>query len=103
MFTGLIEQLGEVAEFKPTSAGFRLRLTTDLASTLTPGESLAVNGVASPAQIVRVTGAHSKFYMHRESTLGGSTREETAAYLEANFSRPDADALLDDVYAKVGR
>jgi riboflavin synthase len=45
MFTGIIEQLGEVAEFKPTSAGFRLRLITDLASTLAPGESLAVNGV----------------------------------------------------------
>ena len=35
--------------------------------------------------------------------LGGSSREETAAYLAENFSLPDPDALLDDVYAKVGR
>ena len=35
--------------------------------------------------------------------LGGSSREETAAYLADNFSLADADALLDDVYAKVGR
>ena len=35
--------------------------------------------------------------------LGGSSREETAAYLAENFSLPNPDALLDDVYAKVGR
>jgi riboflavin synthase len=45
MFTGLVETLGEVAEIKPTSAGVRLRLRTDLASALVPGDSLAVNGV----------------------------------------------------------
>lgn len=45
MFTGLIESLGEVAEVKPTPAGLRLRLTSALAPELTPGESLAVNGV----------------------------------------------------------
>ena len=45
MFTGIIEEVGEVAELKPTAAGFRLRLTTGIAPALTPGESLAVNGV----------------------------------------------------------
>jgi len=45
MFTGLIEALGEVAEVEPTAAGFRLHLATPLASELTPGDSLAVNGV----------------------------------------------------------
>jgi riboflavin synthase len=45
MFTGLIEAVGEVAEVKPTTAGFRLRVRTDLASQLTAGDSLAVNGV----------------------------------------------------------
>ena len=44
MFTGLIEGIGEVAEVKPTPAGFRLRLHTDLAPALAPGESLAVKG-----------------------------------------------------------
>ena len=45
MFTGLIETIGEIAEVKPTPAGFRVRLQTDLSSALTPGDSLAVNGV----------------------------------------------------------
>ena len=45
MFTGLIEGIGEVAEMKPTPSGFRLRLHTGLAGDMTPGDSLAVNGV----------------------------------------------------------
>ena len=32
--------------------------------------------------------------------LGGSTREETAAYLAEHFALADPDALLDDVYAR---
>src|SRR5437868_3057196 len=45
MFTGLIEATGEIAEVKPVAAGFRLRVTTGLAPELTPGDSIAVNGV----------------------------------------------------------
>ena len=45
MFTGIVENVGEVAEVKPTPAGLRLRLITSLSSELTPGESIAVNGV----------------------------------------------------------
>jgi riboflavin synthase len=45
MFTGLIEAIGEVAEVHPSAAGSRLRITTSLAVELTPGDSLAVNGV----------------------------------------------------------
>lgn len=45
MFTGLIEATGEVAEVKPTAEGFRIRVATSLAPDLTPGDSLAVNGV----------------------------------------------------------
>lgn len=45
MFTGLIEAVGEVGEIKPTPAGFRLRVSSSLADELTPGESVAVNGV----------------------------------------------------------
>ena len=45
MFTGLIEAVGEVVENKATAAGFRLWLATPLASHLTAGDSLAVNGV----------------------------------------------------------
>ena len=34
--------------------------------------------------------------------LGGSSREETASYLAENFELEDPDALLDEVYARVG-
>jgi len=45
MFTGLVEAAGEIIERKPTSAGFRLRIGSPLAAELSPGDSLAVNGV----------------------------------------------------------
>jgi len=45
MFTGLVEDVGELVECKPTSGGFRLRIASPLASELKPGDSLAVNGV----------------------------------------------------------
>lgn len=45
MFTGLIEAVGEVVDAQRTAAGVRLRLKTELAPELTPGDSLAVNGV----------------------------------------------------------
>ncbi|HVZ23819.1 MAG TPA: riboflavin synthase [Vicinamibacterales bacterium] len=45
MFTGIVEAVGEVSEVKPTPAGLRLRLSTGLASDLSPGDSLAVSGV----------------------------------------------------------
>jgi riboflavin synthase len=45
MFTGLIEALAEVREIERQAGGMRLGLATDLASSLSPGDSLAVNGV----------------------------------------------------------
>ena len=45
MFTGLVEAVGELIERKPTDRGFRLRIGTALAGELSPGDSLAVNGV----------------------------------------------------------
>jgi riboflavin synthase len=48
MFTGLVESVGELVERKAlsgTSGGFRLRIDTPLAAELSPGDSLAVNGV----------------------------------------------------------
>ena len=58
MFTGIVEQVGEVAELKPTAAGFRLRIATDLASELTPSESLAVNGVCLTVVAAGADGVH---------------------------------------------
>jgi riboflavin synthase len=45
MFTGLIESVGEVADVNAIDAGYRLRITTDIAADLRIGESVAVNGV----------------------------------------------------------
>ncbi len=45
MFTGLVESTGKLLERKPTSGGFRLRIASTLAPELSPGDSLAVNGV----------------------------------------------------------
>lgn len=45
MFTGLIEAVGMVAEVRPSPGGFQIRIQTALASELSPGDSLAVNGV----------------------------------------------------------
>ena len=45
MFTGLVEAVGELVERTPTSGGFRLRVASPLADDLSPGDSLAVNGV----------------------------------------------------------
>ncbi len=45
MFTGLVESVGELVERKPIAAGFRVRIATSLAGELSPGDSLAVNGV----------------------------------------------------------
>jgi riboflavin synthase len=45
MFTGLIESVGEVVEVTADAGGTRVRIETELAWQLTPGESVAVNGV----------------------------------------------------------
>jgi riboflavin synthase len=45
MFTGLIEDVGAVAEIRAAGTGFRVKVATRLAGELTPGDSLAVNGV----------------------------------------------------------
>jgi riboflavin synthase len=45
MFTGLVEAVGELVERTPIGGGFRLRVASPLAAELSPGDSLAVNGV----------------------------------------------------------
>ncbi|MGE3509830.1 MAG: riboflavin synthase [Vicinamibacterales bacterium] len=53
MFTGLVEDVGEVVEVKPTSGGVRMRLASRLAAELVPGDSLAVNGVCLTVIVAR--------------------------------------------------
>jgi riboflavin synthase len=45
MFTGLIENVGQIAEVKTIGTGMRIRVKTALAPDLAPGESVSVNGV----------------------------------------------------------
>lgn len=80
MFTGIIEQVGEVAEVKPTAAGFRLRLSTELATALAPGESLAVNGVCLTVVSTGADGVHMDVSPEtiRVSALGSLKRGSLA-------------------------
>jgi riboflavin synthase len=45
MFTGLVEAVGQIVERQPQSGGARVRIATPFVSELTPGDSVAVNGV----------------------------------------------------------
>src|SRR5688572_7429309 len=76
MFTGIIETVGEVAEVKPTPAGFRLRLSTALSADLSPGESVAVNGVCLTVVSADADGVHMDVSPEtiRVSTLGSLKR-----------------------------
>ncbi len=90
MFTGLIEAVGEVAELKPTAAGFRLRVATALAGALPAGSSVAVNGVcltvvASDADAIHMDVAPETA---RVTTLG-SLRRGALVNLERPV-RPDS-------------
>jgi riboflavin synthase len=49
MFTGIIERLGRVEAITPSTAGSRLRISVEVDSPLTRGESVAVNGVCLTA------------------------------------------------------
>jgi riboflavin synthase len=92
MFTGLIEAIGEVAEVKPTAAGFRLRLTTGMAPQLESGDSLAVNGVCLTVVCADSDGVHADISPEtaRVSALGGLKRGSMV-----NLERPlRADARL---------
>ena len=76
MFTGLIETVGVVVEVKPTSAGFRVWIATELAEEVRAGDSLAVNGVCLTAILVQNGEIHADIgpETSRVTTLGGLKR-----------------------------
>ena len=59
MFTGLVEAVGELIEHKPTSGGLRLRIGTSLAPELSPGDSIAVNGVCLTVILAKENEIHA--------------------------------------------
>jgi DivIVA domain-containing protein len=63
-----------------------------------PGEDFAA--ASPPAPEADEAGAR---LIALNMALSGSSREDTAAYLAEHFALPDAEALLDDVYARAGR
>lgn len=72
MFTGLVEAVGELIERKPTDRGFRLRIGTALADELSPGDSLAVNGVCLTVILAEKQQVHADVgpETNRVTTLG---------------------------------
>ena len=92
MFTGLIEALGRIAEVKSTGTGIRIRIRTELAGQLTPGDSLAVNGVCPTVVLAGDGEVHADVGPEtaRVTTLGSFKRDEAV-----NLERPlRADARL---------
>jgi riboflavin synthase len=92
MFTGLIETIGEVAEVKPTPSGVRLRLNTALSPELTPGDSVAINGVCLTVVSADASGVHMDVSPEtlRVSALGSLKRG-----MSVNMERPmRADARI---------
>lgn len=55
MFTGLIEHSGRIASVDETDAGSTIAIETDLAPTLSLGDSVAVNGVCLTATTITDT------------------------------------------------
>jgi len=92
MFTGLVEAVGDLVERKPTSAGFRLRVGSPMASELSPGDSLAVNGVCLTVILAEAGEIHADIGPEtvRVTTLGTIARGSLV-----NLERPlRADARL---------
>ena len=85
MFTGLIEAVGSVADVKSTESGMRMRIRTELARTLAPGDSLAVNGVCLTVVLTSDEEVHADIGPEtaRVTTLGSLKRDQAV-----NLERP---------------
>ena len=59
-------------------------------------------GRAQPRSGRSIRGAEGARLIALNMALNGTPRDETARYLSQNFDLDDQDALLDEVYARVG-
>jgi riboflavin synthase len=92
MFTGLVEAVGELVERKPAAGGFRLRIGSSLASQLSQGDSLAVNGVCLT---VVLTGPEEIHADVGPETVRATTLGWLAPGSRVNLERPlRADARI---------
>lgn len=92
MFTGIVEQVGRLAEVKPMAGGYRVRIDTGLAGEIAPGDSVAVNGVCLTALVAAQGEIHADIgpETSRITTLGALARGQ-----RVNLERPlRADARL---------
>lgn len=92
MFTGIVEEVGRLAEVKPMAGGYRVRIETDLAGGMQPGDSLAVAGVCLTALVVAQGEVHADIGPEtaRITILGTLARGQ-----RVNLERPlRADARL---------
>jgi riboflavin synthase len=85
MFTGLIEDVGEVVDCERAPGGTRLRIGTSLASELTPGDSLAVNGVCLTVTLIESGRVLADV---GPETLRVTTLGELKAGARVNLERP---------------
>lgn len=85
MFTGLVQGLGTVAAVQPTADGVRLTVATELGRELSPGDSVAVNGVCLTA-VEPSNGTFAADVMNE--TLRRSSLAEIAPGAEVNLELP---------------
>ena len=85
MFTGIIESVGTLSEVKTQGGGYRVRIHTELAQALKPGDSLAVQGVC--LTVILLDGEHVLADVgpetSRVTTLGSLKRGQSV-----NLERP---------------
>ena len=84
MFTGLVEDLGEIVAVDATADGVRLTVASDLTGDIAVGDSIAVNGVCLTATSV-ADGRFDADVMHE--TLRLSSLAEVHAGSVANLER----------------
>ena len=85
MFTGIVSELGEIESVTATEDGSRLRVRAELASELSPGDSVAVSGACLTATVA-ADGAFEADVMNQ--TLGLTTLGELGAGDRVNLELP---------------
>lgn len=68
-----------------------------------PEEEALESGEPAQAPAATVAGGEGARLIALNMALNGTPREETAKYLAENFELADQDAILDDVYSRVGQ